>query len=98
DQPFNMAVHLQGKPDQTEAFEAAFRPCIQATRREMGCIAYDLNRSLSEAGSYINYERWASLAALAAHLQADHTVRLLETVAPYLAASPDIRVYALAGE
>jgi len=97
-QPFNMAVHIKIKPEQAAAFEAAFKTCIAATRQETGCIAYDLNRSSEDASRYINYERWASVPALAAHLATEHTVKLLTTVGPFLDGSPEIKVYFFAGE
>ncbi|HQR09189.1 MAG TPA: putative quinol monooxygenase [Gemmatales bacterium] len=96
--PFNMSVHASIKPGTSAPFEAAFTECIKLTRKENGCIAYDLNRSYEEPNKYINYERWASVAALDAHLNAPHTVKLLTAIAPFLDGSPVIKVYAFAGE
>ena len=96
--PFTMAVMIKIKPECKVQFEAAFKECIKATRREQDCIAYDLNCSSAEDGSYVNYERWKSVSALDAHLQEAHTQTLLSMVAPFLADSPDIKVYTLAGE
>jgi quinol monooxygenase YgiN len=96
--PFMMAVHVTIKPGSSTPFEAAFTECIKLTRQEKGCIAYDLNRSCEEPTKYINYERWVSVAALDAHLNAAHTVKLLTTIAPYIDGSPVIKVYAFAGE
>jgi quinol monooxygenase YgiN len=96
--PFMMAVHVTIKPGTSAPFEVAFTECIKLTRKETGCIAYDLNRCCEEPTKYINYERWASVAALDAHLNAPHTVKLLTTLAPYLDGSPVIKVYAFAGE
>lgn len=96
--PFNMSVHVTIKPGSSAPFEAAFTECIKATRKENGCIAYDLNRSNEEPNKYINYERWASVAALETHLNAQHTVKLLAAIAPYLDGSPVIKTYAFAGE
>lgn len=96
--PFNMMVHATIKPEHREKFEAAFEECITATRKEEGCIAYDLNRSTEDGSKYINYERWVSVPALDAHLKAAHTVKLLATIAPFMAGPPDIKVYVIAGE
>lgn len=96
--PFNMSVHATIKPGTSAPFEAAFTECIKATRKENGCIAYDLNHSYEEPTKYINYERWASVAALEAHLNAPHTVKLLAAIAPYVDGTPVIKVYSFAGE
>ena len=96
--PFMMAVHARIKAGSREQFEAAFSECIKLTRKETGCIAYDLNRSADDDSAYINYERWASVPALDAHLNAAHTVKLLTTIGPFLASTPEVKVYAFAGE
>lgn len=96
--PFMMAVHARIKPGTRAQFEIAFAECIKATRQETGCIAYDLNRSTDDETAYINYERWASVAALDDHLKADHTVKLLTTIGSMLAGAPEVKVYAFAGE
>lgn len=96
--PLMMAVHARIQPGTQDQFESAFAECIKATRLENGCIAYDLNRSADDELQYINYERWASVAALDAHLQADHTVKLLTTIGPLLDDVPEVKVYAFAGE
>lgn len=96
--PFAMMVHAQIKVEHRVPFEAAFKECIAATRREPGCIGYDLNRSTEDGSKYINYERWASVAALDAHLNAAHTVKLLTTIGPFMAAAPEVKVYVFAGE
>lgn len=96
--PFTMAVMIKIKSEHRAAFEAAFHTCIKETRKEKGCIAYDLNRFAEDGNQYVNYERWASVAALDAHLKAAHTVKLLATVAPFLDGAPEIKVYLPAGE
>jgi quinol monooxygenase YgiN len=96
--PFTMMVYILVRGEKAIDFETAFTPCIQATRLEEGCIAYDLNRSGVDPCRYLNYERWSSVAALDAHLQAPHTVKLLSTIASYLASEPQIDVFQFAGE
>lgn len=96
--PFMMAVHVTIKPGTSAPFEKAFSECIPLTRKEKGCIAYDLNRSCEEPTKYINYERWATVAALDSHLNAPHTVKLLSTIGPLVEGSPVVKVYAFAGE
>jgi quinol monooxygenase YgiN len=42
------------------------------TRREAGCIQYDLHVDRDDPSSFVFYERWADEAALAAHLKTPH--------------------------
>src|SRR5690242_9753039 len=70
---FTMIVHLQVKKGQEKAMKEAGEPCIAATRREKGCVAYDLCQDLEDPTKFIFFERWESVAALRSHLAAEHT-------------------------
>ena len=85
-------AHL--KPGTRERCLAPARICIEASRRDPGCIAYDLNLSVSDPDRMVFVEVWESRAALDAHFQtahfkawraaiADHVVsRKLEVITP----------------
>jgi quinol monooxygenase YgiN len=96
--PFTMAVLLQAKSGQETQFEAAFVKAIQATRKEKGCITYDLNRDLQKPGHYVLYERWQNLPALNAHLHTPHITTLLKDLADLLDGQPDVHVMVPAAE
>jgi quinol monooxygenase YgiN len=96
--PFTLVVTLTVKEGQEKAFEDAFKPAVAATRKEKGCIVYDLNRDLSERSKYYVYERWQSLAALEHHMQTEHIKKLLDTVRDLLAGPPDAKIFGVAGE
>jgi quinol monooxygenase YgiN len=60
-----------GKEDE---MERALREMLEPTRREAGCIRYDLLRSL-KGENYVEFvfvEEWASEEALDAHGQTEH--------------------------
>jgi hypothetical protein len=42
--PFTLIVHLQVKKGEEKTMLEAARPCIAATRKEKGCIAYELHQ------------------------------------------------------
>ncbi len=96
--PFTMGIRAKLKAGTAEQFEAAFAPAIKETRKEKGCIAYDLNKSADDETIYVVYERWASLAALEAHLKTPHTQKLLSTIHDYLDGAPEVRVFLPAAE
>jgi len=96
--PFTMVVQLNVKAGQQERFEAAFAPAIKATRKEKGCLAYDLNRDTKSPTAYMVYERWQNITALEAHLKTAHIVKLLETVGDMLEGPPEARALLPAGE
>jgi quinol monooxygenase YgiN len=96
--PFTMVVFVTVKDGQGQAFEEAFKPAITATRKEKGCIAYDLNRDLKETSKYYVYERWQSLAALERHFETEHIKTLLSKIGDTLAGPPDAKFYTVVGE
>lgn|SRR5262245_14351527 len=96
--PFTMTVNLQVRDGAAERFEAAFAKALRATRKEKGCVAYDLNRNAKDTSRYIVYERWKSLADLESHLRSDHITTLLGELKDLLAGEPDVSVLLPAAE
>ena len=96
--PFALAIRFKVKEGSAERFEGAFAKAIKETRKEKGCVAYDLNRDTKEVGRYLVYERWKDLAALEAHLASDHTKALLADLGLVLDGEPEVKVMVPAGE
>jgi quinol monooxygenase YgiN len=74
--PFALLVHFEAKEGAGQKLEAAFAKAVAATRRENGCLAYDLIRDAQTPIRYVVYERWQNLAALEAHLSSSHIAAL----------------------
>src|SRR5690349_4814247 len=77
DQPFTMAVVVKVKPGKEKELEAAVAEAARQTRKEKGNVAYDLYRDADHPESYVNWEQWKNLDALAEHVKADYTTKLL---------------------
>lgn len=60
------------KPGTRDKVLAAAKPCIEATRKETGCLFYDLNTSATDPNLLTFVERWESRDHLAAHAKTDH--------------------------
>lgn len=96
--PFTMVVIVEVKEGQGKALEDLMKPCIAATRKEKGCIAYDLNRDPKDATKYHVYERWQSVAALEHHMQTEHIKTLLSKIGDVITGPPEVKFYVVAGE
>jgi quinol monooxygenase YgiN len=96
--PFTMVVTLEAKPGTGDKVETAFAPAIKATRKEKGCVTYDLSRDTKAPSQYLLYERWQNLATLEAHLKAPHITTLLKELGDLLAGPPEVRVLLPAAE
>jgi quinol monooxygenase YgiN len=96
--PFTMIVRLQVKPGMEAKFEGAFSEAVKETRKEKGCIAYDLARDVKDPTRYLVYERWKSLPDLDAHLKSKHITSLLSELKELLAGPPEASVMLPAAE
>ena len=90
--PFAILVEFKVKVGKEKDFEAAFKPALEATRKEPGCVAYYLNRDPDHPELYTMYEQFKSIAAVEAHLKETHTETLLKTVVPMCEGDPKIKV------
>lgn len=62
------------KPGSLPAIREAVMPCIEATRKEEGCVSYDLHESITDPNTLVFVERWESREALTAHFSAPHLI------------------------
>lgn len=63
---------------------------VAPTRKEQGCVNYDLHVRADQPGTFVFYENWTSAAALDAHLKTPHVQEALSEMGPHLAGEPDI--------
>jgi quinol monooxygenase YgiN len=92
-QPFVLLVPIKAKAGMGKALEEAFAPCVAASRKEAGCLAYDLVRDPDDPTAYLVYEKFKSVAALDEHLKQAHTVKLLKALEPILDGEIKSKVY-----
>ena len=78
---FSLIVSFQVKKGEEKTLLEAAKPCIAATLEEKGCKRYELNQDLENPTKFIMIERWDSFKDLEAHLEAEHTKKLLATLA-----------------
>jgi quinol monooxygenase YgiN len=70
-----LVVHLRAREGQEMLLEAELRALVGPTRKEDGCLVYDLHRSADGAGSFLLHEAWATREAHTAHTRTDHFLR-----------------------
>ncbi len=73
----------------------ALRTLITPTRKEAGCIEYDLHVAGDDPAAYAFYERWDDQAALDAHLKTPHFTAAAARIAELAEGPPVIGVYRL---
>jgi quinol monooxygenase YgiN len=68
-------VLLRAKEGQQLLLEAELRALVGPTRKEEGCLQYDLHAAADHPGSYLLHEVWASREDHGAHTRTPHFLR-----------------------
>jgi quinol monooxygenase YgiN len=70
-----LVVMMHAKPGQELLLQAELSALIRPTRKEEGCLLYDLHRSAEVPGDFMFFEIWASRDAHAEHKRTPHFLR-----------------------
>jgi quinol monooxygenase YgiN len=70
-----LIVHLRARDGQELLLEAELRALVAPTRREDGCLVYELHRSTDGPAAFLLHEVWATREAHTAHTRTDHFLR-----------------------
>jgi quinol monooxygenase YgiN len=74
-------------PGKEGELEGALAALVEPTRKEDGCLRYDLFRALDGSGDFVFVEEWESVETLDAHGRSAH-VQEAGTKAPTLVGGP----------
>jgi len=75
---------LTTRPGSAPKLLDAARVCIDATRAEKGCIAYDLHASITQPETLVFVEKWETREDLTAHSKQPHLLAWREASAPHV--------------
>jgi len=84
---------IQARPGKEAELKQVLLGLIAPTRKEKGCINYDLHISPEDPAKFLFFETWTSQATLDAHLQSPHLQSLLPRVEELCAAFPEIKIW-----
>lgn len=86
---------LRARPDTVEETKAALTSLVEPTRREPGCVEYQLFQSKEDPTEFVTVEEFNDDAAADAHLQTEHVQAAFAAAPEILGADPQIRRYSL---
>lgn len=92
-----VVARIVARPDKVEELRALLMSLIEPTRKEPGCIAYELLQNKADETDFTFVEEWQDDAVLDAHLASPHVREALSKAPALLAAEPDIRRYQVVG-
>jgi quinol monooxygenase YgiN len=70
-----LIVTLRAKEGQHLLLEAELRALVGPTRKEEGCLQYDLHRGADQLGTFLFHEVWESREHHDAHTRTPHFLR-----------------------
>ena len=68
-------VILRAREGQETLLEAEVRALVGPTRKEEGCLTFDLHRSVDTPGAFLLHEVWATRDAHTEHMHTPHFLR-----------------------
>ncbi|QIQ22073.1 putative quinol monooxygenase [Zophobihabitans entericus] len=68
----NIVAIFTVKPEYDKEFRVEFKKIVEASRKEAGCVRYDLNQDTKNPLVYVFTESWASQQAIDEHNVTEH--------------------------
>ena len=79
-----------------DALRAECLAMLEPTRKEAGCVRYELLANIANPAEFTFVEEWADQAAIDAHMATAHLKGLVANTQALLAEPLDVRLYTLA--
>ncbi len=67
-----LTAKVKAKEGQEDEVKAALMSMVEPTRKEPGCLCYNLHQSKSDPTEFLFYEQWVNQAALDTHGKSAH--------------------------
>ena len=92
-----IVAHVTARAGKIEETKALLLGLTGPTRKEAGCIRYELHQNNANPLDLTFIEEWESDATLDAHLQSAHLAAAFEKMPALMDGLPDIRRYTMIG-
>jgi quinol monooxygenase YgiN len=93
DASLRVIARVRAKTEHVAQVRKILSTLVEPTRRESGCLSYELLQNGSDPTDFVFVEKWASAAAEQAHFATPHVSVALQQVVGLLAAEPEICRY-----
>ncbi len=79
--------------DNHETYLAVAKYLVMETRKEEGCISYELHQDLKDPNVFTMLEEWTSMDHLEAHFEAPHFKALVPKLGELKEGETDLNIY-----
>lgn len=92
-QQVTVIATLHARAGKEEALRARLLRMVDDTRKEAGCLRYDLQRARDDGAEFVFVEYWRDAQALADHDASAHMAALGRDLPPLLDRQPVVRKF-----
>jgi quinol monooxygenase YgiN len=93
DSSLRVVARAQARPNHVAQVREILIALVEATRREPGCLSYELLQNHADATEFVFVERWTNATAEQAHFVTPHLLATLQQLDGLLASEPQICRY-----
>ena len=86
-------AQIKAKPGKESAVRQELLSLVAPSRKDAGCLNYDLHQGLDNPALFLFHENWTSKAHLDAHLQKPDLQAVLAKVGQLVAEPPQITLW-----
>ncbi len=72
-----IVAHIKAKPEKADFVLSELQKLVPITRKEEGCIQYDLHQDNENPAHFLFYENWESRELWQAHMNAPHLAQYM---------------------
>ncbi len=90
-----VVARIKALPHSVNEVSSILKTLIEPTRREAGCINYELWQNCADATDFTFVEEWETEAALDAHAASQHLKDAAARLDGLIKQAPDVRRYSL---
>jgi quinol monooxygenase YgiN len=95
EETLRVVARVKARPGKVNELLSILSSLVEPTRKEPGCLRYELLQNNEDATDFTLIEEWQSNAALESHFATKHFKGALTKLPSLVAAEPDIRRYHL---
>ena len=86
-------AHVKAAPGNESQVRQELLALIAPSRKDPGCLNYDLHQAQSDPSRFLFHENWASQSLWETHLKTPHVRAALAKLGPLVADQPSITVW-----
>ncbi len=92
-QSVTVIARMKAKPGQEAEVRRELLSLVAPSRKDAGCLNYDLHQGSGDPATFLFHENWASRELLEQHLQQPHLQAALAKLKNLLAEPPEISLW-----